>query len=456
MLYERVSDIESDIEREYNKYFDAFRPIMRKYLDVTVDMILKHIRSSLIAIYLIGSFGRGEGALYIENNHVEPLRDFDLLLVTTKPIRSDIIIAMTKEIHNKLGISPPTKSFLEEFSIWITYIPLGDLVKGVPLLKYYELKHASIHLYGIDIRPFIDLKLEDISLYNGILILLTKIEGLLTLYPLSETENFKLILNFVYEILKVFTEISTVFSLIDKTIYRPKYSDRCFNFVKVYRGKAPWLFKLIPDLDYYVLFGSMRRKLLTKNLIASLDVNLMKLRVIEALDKVISLYITLGYNIKIPLSGFSNSDKKVLDKVGLVTLANFFYDYLMKVFKVRSKILGKILSIGITPLYLLTSNISFVIRARKAGIPVRIKLAFSTKNYFVRLAHIDLVTLIALVHKDYDELDLILIHLGEYINKNHLIHLSRNATSATKLRATIKLVSKLLRLADASLHKKVF
>ena len=429
---------------------------MEKHLKITVDTILKYIGDSVIAIYLIGSFGRDEGALYVEKERVEPLRDFDVLVVTTKPTSSDTIIAMTEEIHDKIGIPSPTKSFLEEFSIWITYTLFNDLAKGVPLLKYYELKYSSKHLYGIDIRPLINLELDDVSLYNGILILLTKIEGLLTLYPLPGIRNTKRLLNFIYEILKMFTEISTIFSLIDKSIYRPKYSDRCYNFVKVYREKAPWLFKLLPGLDYYVTFACVRRKLLTKSFVTELNIDSIKFRAIEILDKVISLYITLGYNIKIPLSGFSNSDRKTLDKVGLAILANFFHDYLRKVFKIQNRTLAKILSIGITPFYLLISNISFVLRARRDGIPVKITLMFSTKNHFVHIAHIGMVTLKILAHRNYIELNQILKLLEKYLDRGYIASLNGNSINTTMLDIVVKLLSKLLRLADASLHKKAF
>jgi len=453
MQYEHIL---KDIEHEYSKYLEAFNPVMKKYLDLTVSTILEYVKNSVVAIYLIGSFGRGEGALYVERGHVEPLRDFDVLVVTMKPIKSDIIIAMTEEIHNKLGIPSPTKTFLEEFSVWITYTLLNDLVKGIPLLKYFELKHSSMRLYGIDIRPLIDLELKDVSLYNGILILLTKIEGLLALYPLPGTRNFKRRLNFIYEVLKMYTEFSTVFSLIDNSIYRPRYPDRCYNFVKVYREKAPWLFRLIPDLDYYVTFACVKRRLLTKDFITALDIYSITFQAIEALDKVLSLYITLGYNIKVPLSGFSNSNKKMLDKVSLVSLANFFNDYLRKVFKIRNRTVGRILSIGITPFYLLTSNIKFILKARKSGIPVRVRLMFSIKNNFVYLAYIGLVTLKTIVHGEHNKLAMIFKYLEEYLDGEYINILRRGVTDTARLDIVIKLLTKLLRLADVSLHGKTF
>lgn len=445
-----------DIDREYDKYIAVFKSTMKTYLNVTVETILKYTKDFVIAIYLIGSFGRGEGALHVENGHVKPLRDFDILVVTTRPIKSNIVTAMTEEIHKKLGIPSPMKSFLEEFSIWITYALLSDLLKGAPLLKYYELKYASTHLYGIDLRPLINLKLNEISLYNGILILLTKVEGLLTLYPLPGLRSYRHLLNFVYEVLKTYTEIPTIFSLIDKTIYKPRFSERCNSFAKVYKEKAPWLFRLIIDLDRYVLFACKRRKLLTKSFVEHLDLNTIGLHVVETLDKAITLYIVLGYGIKTPLSGFSNSSDEVLDKVGLVTLAGFFNDYLRKVFRIQCKLLAKVLGIGLAPLYLLTSNISFVVRARRNGLPVRLRLIFSTKNHFVRLAYVGLITLKLLVHREENQFNEILRFLEKYLDKDYIKKLNRDGVTTLKLGVVMRLLAGLIRLADASIHRKAF
>jgi hypothetical protein len=423
---------------------------MQKYLDITVETILKYLRDFCISIYLIGSFGRGEGALYCENDVVQPVRDFDVLIITTKYIDQNIIRLMVDEIHEKLSITSPTKAMLEDFSIWITYTTISELLKTPPLLKYYELKKASKHLYGIDIRKLINIELMDLSLYNGILILFTKVNGLLTLYPLSPRTHNR-VLNFVYEILKTYTEIPTVFSLLDKSIYRPTFSERCEKFYKEYAVKLQALFKFIPTLNLYIPSACKNRKILGPLVINNLDFEIASKHVLETLDKIISIYIKLGYGINTPLKGFSESDHITLDKVGLFTLAEFFSKYLEKTL-IRNRFLAKILGVIATRAYIQYSNIVFFMKARRERLPIKLSLIFSTKNQFVYSIYIGINMLRSLINdKKYDYEEFLKAYLDpSFINK------LKSVNQHIKAWMVMRILARLTRLADVSLHRKAF
>ena len=51
-------------------------------MKIIVDIVLKY--TDPVSIILLGSFGRGEGSVIIENNLVIPLKDYDLMLVTNE------------------------------------------------------------------------------------------------------------------------------------------------------------------------------------------------------------------------------------------------------------------------------------------------------------------------------------------------------------------------------------
>jgi len=442
-----------NIDQQYQLCFEKFKPTMQKYLDITVETILKYLRNSCVSIYLIGSFGKDEGALYCENDVVQPMRDFDVLIITIKHIDRDIIRSVTDEIHEKLGLTSPTKAILEDFSIWITYTTISELLKTAPLLKYYELKIASKHLYGIDLRKLINIKLMDLSLYNGILILFTKVNGLLALYPLPP-RPYKRVLNYVYEILKTYTEISTVFSLLDKSIYRPTFSERCEEFYREYTVKLPALFELVPTLNLYIPSACKNRKLLEPLLINNIDLEIASKHVLETLDKIISLYIKLSYGINIPLEGFSKSDHTMLDKVGLFALAEFFSRYLEK--NIDSKgFFAKILGLIISRVYIQHSNIVFFIRARRERLPIKLNLIFSTKNQFVYSTYIGINVLKSLVNDQkhgvygYEEF------LRTYLDPSFISKL-KNINQYVKTWIVLKILARLMRLADASFHRKAF
>jgi hypothetical protein len=426
---------------------------MQKYLDVTIETILKYLKDSCISIYLIGSFGKGEGALYCENGIVQPVRDFDILIVTTKHVDQGIIRSITDEIHKKIGITSPTKAMIEDFSIWITYTTISELLKTLPLLKSYELKIASRHLYGIDIRKLINIELTDLSLYNGILILFTKVYGLLIYYPLSPT-SYKCILNYIYEILKTYTEISTVFSLLDKSIYRPTFSERCEEFHRKYTTKLPVLFEFIPTLNLYIPLACKNRKLLGPSLIINTDLKTASKYVVETLDKIISLYIKLSYGINIPLEGFSKSDQITLDKVELLTLTEFFSKYLENTL-IRSRFLARIFGLIIARVYIQYSNLIFFIRARKERLPIKLSLIFSTKNQFVYSTYIGINMLKSLVNDQKHGIYYCEEFLKQYFDFNFVNKL-KNVDQHVKMWMLMKILARLMRLADVSLHRKAF
>lgn len=445
-----------DLEKDYQSCYKMFEFTMQKYLRASVETILKHLRSTCLAVYLIGSFGKDEGALYIENGSVMPLRDFDILVVSSKPIKPSAIEIITNEIHEKIGITPPTRriSPIEDFSIWVTSITLREILRGFPLLKFYELKIASKHLYGIDIRSWIPLELNDVSIYNSVLVLYSKVEGLLSLYPLTKG-NYKRILNYVYEVLKTYTEVSTAFTILYKPMYKVKFVERCRSFCEEYKKMLPALFKYIPSLCSDMLKACVRRKLITKEFVENLDLHALSQEAVKTLDMILSVFANMAYGMKLPLEGFSKSDIKDVDKLGMITLTTFFQDYLSKVYEMNRR-LARILSFTLTPIYLLTSNVRFFKRARMEGIPVNTRLIFSFKNHLMHLRYIGMVMLNALTSKDEKPvLEKVLPLLKHYLKPELIRELEQKPT--VKLAGIVlTLLSRLIRLADVSLHRKAF
>jgi predicted nucleotidyltransferase len=444
-----------DIRLKYSSCLEKFKPIMQYCLDITIETTLKYLNGSCLSIYLVGSFGRGEGALYCNEGETRPLRDFDILVVTSKRIDHDILQAIEEEIHERLGIPSPLKGSLEEFYIWVTYTTLRDLLKCPPLLKYYELKTASKLLYGVDIRGFINIRPEDLSLYNGILILFSKVYGLLTLYPLT-AKTRKRIVNYIYEVLKTYTEISTVFSLLDNSIYKPSFTERCKAFYEKYSSLMPGLFKLIPPLSEYLMMSCNRRRLLDDVLVDSLELRALTTSVVETLDKMISLYLRAGYGVSISLRGFTEADKTYIGRIGLITLAEFFSSYL-RAKGVKYPFLAKLLGLTVAVVYTLFANVDFVVRSRRNRLPVRTCLLFSPRNHYVYLTYVSLRLLKLLAYGNEDELEKLGISaLGEYLPQNSLVKLTGINNVALRRYVMLKIVVKLLQLADIALHRKAF
>lgn len=444
-----------NIGLKYSSCLEMFKPMMQYYLDITIETILKYLNGSCFSIYLIGSFGREEGALYCNEGEVRPLRDFDILVVTSKHIDHDILQAIEEEIHERLGIPSPLKDSLDEFYIWVTSITLHDLLKCPPLLKYYELKVSSRLLYGGDIRGFVNINLEDLSLYNGILILFSKIYSLLSLYPL-DVKTRKRIINYVYEVLKTYTEISTVFSLLDSSIYKSSFTGRCKAFYEKYSSLMPSLFKFIPSLNNYLMMACERRMLLDDDLVNSIELRALTVSVIETLEKIIPIYLRVGYGVSTPLSGFTEADKTYIGRIGSITLAEFFSSYL-RVRGFRYFSLAKMLGLIMAAVYTLIANVDFVIRGRRNELPVKITLLLSPRNHYVYLTYMGLRFLKLLAYGNEAGLEVFgLVILREYLSREHLAKLTSINSTAIRRSIMLRLITKLLRLADVSLHRKAF
>jgi hypothetical protein len=166
----------------------------------------------------------------------------------------------------------------------------------------------------------------------------------------------------------------------------------------------------------------------------------------------------LGYGITTPLNGFSKSNNTTLNKVGAVTLAGFFSDYLRKVIGLRRELLAKILSFILLSFYLPISNVKFVIRARKEKIPVKLRLIFSTNNHFTYLTYIG-INLLKVLAYNCNDMNLSFLEecfLKKYLSSSYVKSLEKNVNSFAKMTVIARLLTRLLRLADASFHRKAF
>jgi hypothetical protein len=258
-------------------------------------------------------------------------------------------------------------------------------------------------------------------------------------------------LNYVYEILKTYAEIPTVFSLLDKSIYKPTFSERCEKFYREYIVKLQTLFELIPTLSLYIPSACKNRKILGPSFISNIDLEIASKHVLETLDKIISLYIKLGYDINTPLKGFSKSDHTTLDKVGLFTLAEFFSKYLEKAL-IRNISFAKVLGLIIARVYIQYSNIVFFMKARRERLSIKLSLIFSTKNQFVYSTYIGINVLRSLINNKkygYEEF------LKAYLDPNFVDKL-KNFNQNIKAWIVMRILARLIRLADASLHRKAF
>lgn len=128
------------------------------------------------AIILTGGFGRGEGSIINENDHIRPINDYDLFVVGTQIERARLK-ELGKELARKVGIDCVDLGPISPE--YITQLNLTMLT--------YDLKYGSRVLSG---DPFVLDRLPryasaDIPLEEGLILLFNRIAGLLLGLPSS-------------------------------------------------------------------------------------------------------------------------------------------------------------------------------------------------------------------------------------------------------------------------------
>jgi len=78
---------------------------INKKIESQLNTICKEILNSVNtkSIILAGSFGYGEGPVKIKKEKVYPFNDYDIYIITKKPISSEKIDEIASKTANKIG-----------------------------------------------------------------------------------------------------------------------------------------------------------------------------------------------------------------------------------------------------------------------------------------------------------------------------------------------------------------
>lgn len=360
------------ISDEYLYLFKNFNIEMNYQLSTVVAEILKEMKP--IAIYLIGSFGRGEGSIRVlKSKRIIPNRDYDVLVVVNKRVAGKKIIKIMNKVNAILGfVSPDSKHpKFQGFCVWITQATLKE-VSSFTLLKFFELKESSRLLWGQDIRSLIKLELGKLLRYNFVLILFSKIHGLLGLLELSilrENNNYEAV-DLIYECLKTYVEIGTCLSLLIRK-YKPSFIERSLEVAKNFDNYFRDLKKKIPDLPEMISNCAYRRLILDDAYLNTLRLRTLFLKTRDDLKVVLCYFVEKVYGSHL-----------VIKELNTMVIEEVIGFYLMNNLGLSSKFLTKL----VTELYLRYACLRFFIEGRKSGYKVKIMTLFHChSNIMIRL-----------------------------------------------------------------------
>lgn len=225
-------------------------------MELICKCVLKYINP--VSILLIGSFGRGEGSVLIEDNKIFPLKDYDILIVSNSNLLSSVKLQQVNdELYTALNYSlPKDRIYLfSDFVITIEQTVVENL-RTFAHIAVYDIKMGSQLLFGRDIRNEIPLSIEDIPSSSELHVLFMKTIGLLgqfsSTYLINPPDTHKKIY-IMYECGKTYIEIGTALCLFSKK-YCPRYLKRSESFVKIFNENLFDLEQKIPNLPDKIMY----------------------------------------------------------------------------------------------------------------------------------------------------------------------------------------------------------
>lgn len=108
---------------------------------IIVDGIISSLVAPPQAIYLVGGYGRGEGAWYEDEKGIHPYNDFDVAVITDNPLSHEKTEILRKELAEAVDIK------------WvdIDFYSLGALKSFKPSIHNVDLLEGGKLIYGNDV-----------------------------------------------------------------------------------------------------------------------------------------------------------------------------------------------------------------------------------------------------------------------------------------------------------------
>lgn len=119
----------------------SIQHVLKAKIDVLVNGIANAMPKPPQAIYLVGGYGRGEGAWYEDETGLHPYNDFDLAVITENPLEHDKTEALRKQLAKAVDIK------------WvdIDYYSVDKLASLTPTIHNVDLLEGGSLIYGEDV-----------------------------------------------------------------------------------------------------------------------------------------------------------------------------------------------------------------------------------------------------------------------------------------------------------------
>jgi len=230
---------------------------IERHLKIICNVILSEI-PNVRSIVLTGGFSRGEGPVKVKDKKIFPYNDYDIEVITDKPINGKVIDEVAIKAAKKIGLRGIEYfySFKKEeqtldhfFYVDLKCISIKQLKKLMPRLRYYELKNSSKVLYGEDLRRLIpEYKISDIPFSEPAKILLDRMSQMMEYYSTEKKYDEEVLTYFIQQ---AYAACCTALLMLSRR-YKPGYEYCMKTFFKSYKKDFPELYEKVPKLHYHI------------------------------------------------------------------------------------------------------------------------------------------------------------------------------------------------------------
>ncbi len=143
---------------------------VRQIITRLTDEIVRRFHPK--SIILIGSLGRGEATMGINNGKPELLSDFDVIVVANRYVSTNTAKKLSSELTQKIGVEVGISGI--EVSLYFILSKIFPKI-WTPTIDNYDMKYGSRVVYGENcLERMPDFKPEDIPVWEGIRLMLNR------------------------------------------------------------------------------------------------------------------------------------------------------------------------------------------------------------------------------------------------------------------------------------------
>lgn len=236
------------------KYTVLKDPKVDEYIDCClvriVDVLVQNL-PDIDSIMLTGSFGKGQGSVYVDGATIRPQRDIDLVIIFRKKIPAHSLIS---NIQEKLQTEMGSLSSSKDYYLMGNLLPeikattLSN-INSLPDIVTYDLKKCQV-IYGLDLRSKIKWELCDLPLRTNARALFQKGIALIGAFCseyLHEEIPTSLKDSFLRETSRAYIEICVGLCLLAER-YHWSCTERLDTLKEIYNDQFKDLSAKIPDL----------------------------------------------------------------------------------------------------------------------------------------------------------------------------------------------------------------